>query len=101
MPTIKDFRSKLQMLFAKAEAGGASHVEISSKNLHVEVGGYPGPTHRMPTCCHAMYSEMEPGDQIISAPPKGKGASVAVCFRLPRQATAAPPWWLAMANSGD
>jgi hypothetical protein len=84
MPTIEDFRSKLQTLLAQAEASGASHLEISSRELHIEVGGYSGPPHRMPTCCDAMYGEMKLGDRIVSAPPKGKGATVVIRFALPR-----------------
>ena len=87
MPRIQDFRSKLHTLLAQAEADGASRIEINSRQLHEEVGGYPpqsNRTHRMPTCCQALYGEMKLGDQLITAPPKGKGATVTIRFKLPR-----------------
>ena len=84
MPSVQDFRAKLHMLFARADAAGAQCVEISSRQLHIEVGGYPTPLHGMPTCCHTMYREMKHGDRIVSAPPKGKGATVVIRFALPR-----------------
>jgi 5-methylcytosine-specific restriction protein A len=49
------------------------------------MGGYPGPKHRMPVCCEAMYGEKRDGDEIISAPAKGKGAKLTIRYKLPRR----------------
>jgi 5-methylcytosine-specific restriction protein A len=49
------------------------------------IGGYPGAgKHRMPVCCEAMRSEKRAGDEIVFEPPKGKGASLTIRYRLPR-----------------
>ena len=80
-----EFRKELLKQLARAEGRGDPHVEITSGNLHRQVGGYPGDTnHRMPTCCDVMYAEMGDGDRVISAPAKGKGARVTIRYRLPR-----------------
>jgi hypothetical protein len=34
-----------------------------------------------------MYDEQKAGDEVISRPPKGKGASLTIRYRLPRSAT--------------
>lgn len=54
--------------------------DILSRDIHMECGGYPGPKHHMPQCCDAMYQMMAGDDEIISAPPSGKGAYVKVRY---------------------
>lgn len=84
MPSLNDFRNELQTQIRRAEKAGAAHVEINSGELHRKVGGYPGPSHRMPMCCDAMYEIQRPGDTILSQPPKRKGASLTIRYKLPR-----------------
>jgi hypothetical protein len=85
MATIDDFRSELRAQIRRAEARGAPHVEVNAGELHRQMGGYPGPKHRMPVCCEAMYGEKRDGDEIISAPAKGKGAKLTIRYKLPRR----------------
>lgn len=54
--------------------------DIVSRDIHIECGGYPGPNHRMPQCCDAMYKMMAGDDEVLSAPPSGKGAYVKVRY---------------------
>ena len=54
--------------------------DIVSGELHREVGGYPSSSHHMPQCCQAMYNMMAGDDEILSAPPSGKGAYVKVRY---------------------
>lgn len=84
MSTADEFRTELARRFVEAEKRGLSYIKISSGDLHRAVGGYPGPDHRMPVCCSVMETEMRAGDVIESAPPKGKGASLTIRYRLPR-----------------
>ena len=70
--TIDDFRSELMAQIKRAEGRGAPHVEINAGELHRQMGGYPA-EDRMPACCEAMYGEKRDGDEIISAPARGKG----------------------------
>lgn len=84
MPTLDEFRAELVAQIRRAEKAGAPHVEINSGELHRKVGGYPGPDHRMPMCCDAMYEHQRIGDEIISQPPKRKGASLTIRYKLPR-----------------
>ena len=83
--TADDFRAALAKLFGDAAAAGRARVVVRSGDLHRLVGGYPGPNHRMPVCCNVLYAEMVDGlDEILHAPPKGQGASLAIEYRLPR-----------------
>jgi hypothetical protein len=80
-----DFQKALSRRFVAAEAEGLKLLQVGAGSLHREVGGYPGPRHRMPSCCAAMRAAMLHGDRIVSAPPKGNGASVIIEFCLPRK----------------
>ncbi len=80
-----DFRSALRRHLKNAERAGAKYIDINSGKLHREIGGYPGPSHRMPVCCEVMRGEMTIGDRIIAAPKKGNGASLIITYRLPRR----------------
>jgi 5-methylcytosine-specific restriction protein A len=79
-----DFVKALNAAFLEAERAGQSSIRVKSGDLHRQVGGYPGPSHRMPVCCKVMRSAMFPGDRILEAPPKGAGASLVVEYVLPR-----------------
>jgi hypothetical protein len=79
-----DFRTALRRRLKAAEKSGGKFVDVNSGKLHREIGGYPGPSHRMPVCCEVMRSEMTIGDRIIAAPKKGNGASLTISYRLPR-----------------
>ncbi|MXY35106.1 MAG: HNH endonuclease [Boseongicola sp. SB0664_bin_43] len=83
-PAAEDFRAALRNRFERATEAGKKSLEVRSGELHKEVGGYPGLDHRMPTCCDVMRGEMTKADELVSAPPKGKGASVVIRYRLPR-----------------
>ena len=87
MPTVDEFRSAIRLQFREAESRGAPYIEINSGRLHRQLGGYPGGEQRMSSCCQAMYHEENAGDEIISRPAKGKGASLTIRYRLPRSAT--------------
>lgn len=80
-----DFESALRSELASAQRAGMKSVRIRSGDLHRQVGGYPGRSHRMPVCCSAMKALMLPGDRIIASPPRGAGASLVVEYQLPRK----------------
>lgn len=84
MTAAEAFRAELKARLNCGAAAGASFVDVISGDLHRAVGGYPGQNHRMPTCCEVMYAEMEARDQILSAPPNGKGATVSIRYHLLR-----------------
>ncbi|GHU69184.1 hypothetical protein FACS189450_01550 [Spirochaetia bacterium] len=79
-----DFNAELDRLFSEAEKRGEVVLQINAGKLHRLVGGYPGPNHRMPSCCSAMRTRMRDADQIIQAPPEGDGANLTIEYRLPR-----------------
>lgn len=84
MPTAEDFRGELHAIFAEGKRSGPSSVTVRAGDLHRRVGGYPGGNHRMPVCCEVMRSVMLAGDSVLDQPPSGKGASLAIQYRLPR-----------------
>lgn len=55
-------------------------VELTSGDIHREIGGYPGRNHRMPSCCIAMKEFMLDNDIIIRQPKKGKGATLTIRY---------------------
>jgi pimeloyl-ACP methyl ester carboxylesterase len=83
-PNTETFRRVLAERFAAAERARRSEIEVTSGDLHREVGGYPGTNHTMPTCCNVMRAAMQAGDAEVAAPPKGKGAILRIRYRLPR-----------------
>lgn len=80
----RPFEEALSARLRTAQRSGMTFVDVVSGSLHREVGDYPGPDHRMPVCCSVMEREMRPGDRIVAAPPKGKGATLTIRYRLPR-----------------
>ncbi len=83
-PTAKDFEDQLNILLQAAAQQGKSYIDVTSGDLHREVGGYPGQNHRMPACCEVMKRMMNPGDHILDEPPSGQGATLIVRYKLPR-----------------
>jgi len=84
IPTAEVFADQLNTLFQNATNQGINSIDITSGDLHREVGGYPGQNHRMPTCCYVMKENMKLGDTILSQPEKGKGATLVIRYILPR-----------------
>ena len=82
--TGERFRAELMLMFREAEAAGNALLDVEAKELHRRVGGYPGPDHRMPSCCGAMRAKMGPGDIVLYSPPSGHGANLRIRYRLPR-----------------
>ena len=85
IPTSVDFQNALDDLLRTAQQQGLSQIQVKSGELHRRVGGYPSNNHRMPICCQVMRANMHSGDQILSAPPKGDGATLVIRYRLPRE----------------
>jgi 5-methylcytosine-specific restriction protein A len=85
-PTKEDFLVDIREQLREAELRGTSSHRIKSGELHRKLGGYPAAdgNHQMPSCCAAMYDERKADDKIISAPPKGKGATLVIEYRVPR-----------------
>lgn len=84
VPTAEVFQDQLNALFKNATNQELSFIDITSGDLHREVGGYPGRNHRMPTCCYVMKGSMKSGDTIQSQPEKGQGATLVIRYLLPR-----------------
>ena len=75
-----DFQEALDELFAFANEKGLRAITIRAGELHRLIGAYPGKDQRMPICCTVMREFMSPGDEIVSAPPKGDGASLEIRY---------------------
>ena len=78
------FNAAIADQLARAENQGRTHHEINAGELHRQLGGYPGPVHRMPGCCDALRDAMVKGDRVTYQPERGDGASLTVRFELPR-----------------
>jgi 5-methylcytosine-specific restriction protein A len=85
VPTKQDFETELRRQLAHAHNLGKAHLDVNAGELHRDVGGYPSSDHRMPVCCDTMIEEMKnQNDRILAQPPKGRGASLTIRYRLPR-----------------
>jgi 5-methylcytosine-specific restriction protein A len=85
IPEKADFEKALNDWFREAEQEESPFVDIRADELHSRIGDYPGPFHRMATCCEVMYEHYRPAtDKIMQFPPKGKGASMEIRYALPR-----------------
>jgi hypothetical protein len=87
MPSLTaiDFEAEILRQWREAEVSGLADTTIRAGDLHRGLGGYPGPENRMPVCCDAMRRMMDSAvDSILSAPPKGRGASLCIRYQIPR-----------------
>jgi hypothetical protein len=84
-PTAADFRLALTQILGQASHAERRSVRVLASELHRKVGNYPGPNHRMPTCCSVMKSSMAEGDRQLQAPPSGQGPTLLIEYRIPRQ----------------
>ncbi len=82
MITQETFKKTLEEIFDISRSLELTGVVVKSGNLHRLVGGYPGSDHRMPICCTVMKSMMNVGDEILSQPRSGQGASLEILYRL-------------------
>lgn len=76
------FREELSNMMSASRKQGKKYIDVMSKELHTRVGGYPGTNHRMPVCCSVMYQMMSGNDEVLSSPPKGKGATLFIRYYL-------------------
>lgn len=84
MPSTEDFQLQIESIFSFAAEKRLTAIIIKSGDLHRLVGGYPGADHRMPICCNVMRENMMGGDEILSEPPKGVGATLTIKYQFPR-----------------
>lgn len=78
----QSFISEVQRIINEARSQGKKYVDIVSRDVHINVGGYEGSNHRMPSCCNAMRSLMKDGDEILEMPPKGNGATLKIRYYI-------------------
>ncbi|MYL56206.1 HNH endonuclease [Virgibacillus halodenitrificans] len=76
------FLKEIEALKRRARESNETYIDINSGELHSSIGGYPSRNHVMPTCCLAMYELMNDKDEILEAPPKGKGAKLTIRYFL-------------------
>ena len=82
MVSIDHFRQGLLAQMDRAATGGRIDVLINSGDLYRSLGGYPGSSHGMPSCCDAMQAEMKLGDTMVLD--RTGGAGMTVRYLLPR-----------------
>jgi hypothetical protein len=78
------FRQGLLAQMDRAACGGRIDVLINSGDLFRSLGGPPGSTHGMPSCCDAMQAEVKLGDTMLLD--RSSGAGMTVRYLLPRTA---------------
>jgi hypothetical protein len=84
MVSTDHFRQRLLAQMRRASSNGRIDVLINSGELYRSLGGYPGSSHGMPSCCDAMQDEIKPGDVLLLE--RTNGAGMTVRYLLPRAA---------------
>jgi len=79
------FSECLTRLFDEGAAKGAPSLSVTAADLCRMVCGQAGAPGQMPICCGAMRALMRVNDRVLFEPPKGKGSSLAILYRLPRE----------------
>lgn len=82
LPNAETFQSALKALLEEARNKGAAYLDVSAGALHRAAGGYPGPHHRMATCCSAMRGALKRGDMVLQEPRSGTGAGLTLRYHL-------------------
>jgi len=82
MVSVDHFRRGLLAQIDRAANDGLIDVLINCGELYRLLGGYPGSTHGMPSCCDAMRGEMKLGDTLLLDRTSGVGMTVR--YLLPR-----------------
>jgi len=82
MVSSDHFRQGLLQQMDRAARGGLIDVVINCRELYRSLGGYPGSTHGIPSCCDAMQAEMKFGDTMLFD--RASGAGMTVRYLLPR-----------------
>ena len=81
MPSVDEFRNAISAQIVRARNQNRPHVEINAGELHRALGGYPGNSHQMPSCCAAMrvdYENTRP--EVVFNPQSGDGASLTIRY---------------------
>jgi hypothetical protein len=81
IPNADTFRHTLSELLSSSKG---QYVDVVACELHDLVGTRSGKDSRMPTCCNVMLAAMQNGDTVLASPPRGRGASLTIRYRLPR-----------------
>ena len=85
MPGIQRPSIRAAISLLSGSRAAVQLIDVNAGDLHRRLGGYPGPSHRMPVCCDAMYEQQRAGDIVLpGAPPKGKEAALTIRYALPR-----------------
>lgn len=80
--TFEDFQAEINSIFKFAKMKRLSGIVINAGELHILVGDYPGKDHRMPVCCNAMRKMMRDGDEVLSEPSSGAGATLTIRYQV-------------------
>jgi len=70
----------IELILSKIENMEVNYIDLVSGDIHRELGGYPGRSHSMPTCCKTMRKMMISDDEVLFSPPKGNGATLKIRY---------------------
>lgn len=78
------FDREIHAQLSRAQEQGRAHIEINAGELHRQLGGYPGPSHRISVACSALRAAMQDGDSVSFEPPQESGAALTVRYAVAR-----------------
>lgn len=74
--STKDIRAYIQKLLMDAFQSAEPYIDLLSKDIHKQLGL----KNRYPMVCSAMYHFKTGSDAVLTAPPKGNGATVKIRY---------------------
>ncbi|KOS68382.1 hypothetical protein AEA09_07310 [Lysinibacillus contaminans] len=80
--TIESIKKIVIKLKQDARGKGLEFVDITSRDVHDLIGGYPNGNSRFPSCCKAMYAVMTEDDKVLDAPKSLLSSTVKVRYYL-------------------
>ncbi len=87
MTGVIAFRNALVTLIRDVENSAEQSITVVARHLHDLVHGKGCHRNEMPTCCNVMWQEFseQSGDEVVYAPPSGKGGRLQLRYMLPRK----------------
>jgi 5-methylcytosine-specific restriction protein A len=84
LPSKADFQRVLDDIFREMDQKHKSEIIVTAREVYRRAGVLSGSDPSVALCCSVMRENMRPGDTVITEPPGGQGATLAIRYKLPR-----------------
>ena len=81
-PTAWEIQNRLAAILNFARQSGQSYIDVESNSLQKQLANFSSSDRSMSVCRDVMIKLMRPGDAILQESPIGKGATLAIRYRI-------------------